>query len=260
MNGDERGWPEIGRRTGDAVTPTIPVHLRPSSFIPVPFDPRSRHAMVNPSRLSPLVSMLAAMSWAAAASAMVSPTTLEELSRMSDVIVVGRDVRVFEVEGWRVAELEVERILDGVLDARTLYYLAEPTWGCDIATATPGERSLLFLRRDTARAGEAELFYQPDRAAPPIVAGSRPIYGIAHAGRGRMPIYDDSSGREFVTLVTADIELPTSLAAAAVPDSGVVSSLPLDAMESFVMELPPAAPPSTPTAKSRPLPAEVLRP
>jgi hypothetical protein len=131
----------------------------------------------------------------------VSPTTLEELTWSSEIIAVGRDVRVFEVHGWRVAEFAVDRVLKGDVQTRTLYYLADPTWTCDISTAASGEKSLIFLERVTAEEAQSDFFNRPDRIPPPVTVNARSVYWISHAGRGRMPIVTSSSGQESVRVI-----------------------------------------------------------
>jgi hypothetical protein len=77
----------------------------------------------------------------------VMPMPLHELFWESEIVAVGRDIRIFRAHGWQVAEFEIARVLKGSPTARAVYYLADATWTCDISTASPGERSLIFLRR-----------------------------------------------------------------------------------------------------------------
>jgi hypothetical protein len=212
--------------------------------------------------LLPLASILVAVACAPAVSAKVSPTTLEEVAWSSELIAVGRDVRVFDVHGWRVAEFAVDRVLKGDAQTRTLYYLADPTWTCDVSTAAPGEKSLIFLGRVAAEEAQSDFFSRPSRETPPVTIDARPIYWISHAGRGRMPIMTSSAGQQSVRLITADIDLPDSLAAKAfdVSEYGILSSLSLEAVERVVLKLPLEPPAPTPTAPTGPLPPEKLRP
>src|SRR5688572_9106966 len=76
--------------------------------------------------------------------AKVAPATLAQLIAAANVIVLGTDSTIDHGKRWDVARFKVEEVLKGTPPAELLY-LASPTWTCDIATAKPGERSLLLL-------------------------------------------------------------------------------------------------------------------
>jgi hypothetical protein len=108
---------------------------------------------------------------------------LAEVVAGAVVIVVAKDVSVERVEGVRVGQAAVERVLKGDPTLKEVLYLADPTWVCDIATVNVDERSLLLLRNvrepDDALAGTLNL---------PTRFHDQPIFQIHWAGRGRMPI------------------------------------------------------------------------
>jgi len=141
----------------------------------------------------------------------VARTTLDEIVEISSVIAVVEDVEVLQSEGVRVARGTVEHVMKGPPSLREVYYLAEHTWMCDIATAKVGERSLIFL----VAPGAAEA--SPDERHFPAEIGGNAILRIVWSGRGRMPIRT-IEGRGFVTLWD-DVELPEGIERRAGPDS-----------------------------------------
>ena len=87
-------------------------------------------------------------------------------------------------EDVAIAEAEVVHLLKGQVGTSKLYFLAESTWQCDIAEARPGEDALLFLDDSKWIAAERAGFLSNLAA---FTAGA-PVFDIAHAGRGRMPL------------------------------------------------------------------------
>lgn len=165
------------------------------------------------------VPRLAAL-WLAAtvgfAEARVADTDLAHLTATADVIVLGTDRAVEEVDGKKVAHFAVERVLAGGHAASEVSYVAEGSWACDTAYAVPGERALLFLRR------------LPDR--------SPPLHAVHWAGRGRMPIREHD-GRAWATVWTGNVRLPPDLPIAVGPDPGIgfIQDVALDPLISAVV-------------------------
>src|SRR5262245_12435122 len=95
--------------------------------------------------------------------ASVAPIELENLVRVSDVIVVGRvvDVRtvpyaipVAERDHWPhlpaelpIADVRVEAVLKGSTDTVGVLFVAAGSWMCDTTTTVQGETGLYFLHR-----------------------------------------------------------------------------------------------------------------
>ena len=141
--------------------------------------------------------------WAAPSLAKVASTTLRELVAGANVIAIAEDVELFEVEGWTIARARIAHTLKGGELGPDLYYLASPTWTCDIAHGKVGEQAVLFLREPPPeyRTPRRDL----GRIQPAL--GRNTIYLVAHAGRGRMPIYFRGHSR-YAEIWTNDIRLP----------------------------------------------------
>jgi hypothetical protein len=142
---------------------------------------------------------------AAPSAASVAPTTLAELSKRAKLIAVGRVLAIHEPVGSRVAEVEILQVVKGPLDASRVFVFAQPTWTCDIADAKDGETALFFLADDTALKESRRFWRALNR-----IRGEAPLFTIEWSGRGRMPIRV-LDGAEFVTLWTADVQLPPDL-------------------------------------------------
>jgi len=127
--------------------------------------------------------------------AKVAPGVLRELVKTSDVIVVGKVVKLTNFEAGRVAELEVTRTIKGDSQLKRLHYWASPTWACDISDANQGETVLLLL----SRAEKHLLADSSDLATRhPLLLNSlrkhlqgSPLFSINWSGGGRMVITDN---------------------------------------------------------------------
>lgn len=195
--------------------------------------------------------------------AKVAPTPLENLYWASEIVAIGRDGRTFEKDGWRLAEFEIQQVIKGAVSANdTVYYLAEPTWTCDVSRAQPGSRALLFLhalekvnpiKKDSAAALGPPPPYETDEGET--------VYRISASGAGRMDLDVDDRLSTF----TAVVILPESLVNQSVPadEYATISSLPLGSLESYLRSLPERRPlerrPPEST-KAEPLPPSMLRP
>lgn len=190
----------------------------------------------------------------------VAPTTLQELAAHADLIVIGKVTRVVEVEGIQVAQLQVSNTLKGVPHS-TIYYLAEPTWVCDITSATVAEETLFFFNEYkfdpqpatmafVRSAGQRGTYTVQNGPAPvgsfkePLgfrerinaMAGSTHFWRLSWSGRGRMPIRI-VQGKPYVTLWTADVHLPATIRTIGGPEreySAFIRSAPLSKVLDFV--------------------------
>jgi hypothetical protein len=115
--------------------------------------------------------------------AKVRPTTLVQLARESEYIVLARVEDLLTSNGLRVAKAVPQTTLKGVEDTSAFYFVAERTWTCDTSTALKGETALLFLCRSPGGTVERELLHKPTVHVP-----LRPLFFIGHSGRGRMPL------------------------------------------------------------------------
>ena len=72
---------------------------------------------------------------------------LSELIKDSDYIVRGKVSRVLKISDTQIAEMEVADVLKGKHTTKKLYFMASPTWACDISHAEQNESCLYFLSR-----------------------------------------------------------------------------------------------------------------
>lgn len=153
--------------------------------------------------------------------AMVAPVAFEELANGSERIVIGKVESVAAIEDVRIAKVAVTRTLKGT-PVKEIYYLAEPTWTCDITSAEVGETALFFFDKykfsDSPKPRvilpegqmllksgyEEPLGFKPQVEA--LVEGNS-FWMVADAGRGRMPLRN-INGVDYITLWTEDVILP----------------------------------------------------
>jgi hypothetical protein len=143
-----------------------------------------------------------------AASAKVGSATLEEMAEGSEVIAVVDDVKIHSVNEVHIAEATVSKIVKGPSDLKTLYFVASPTWTCDISAAEEGESALVFLHKISDRSAvfDKDLGYDFELPAE----GYDPLYQVSHSGRGRMPIRE-VDGEKYAEIWLGDVRLPKGL-------------------------------------------------
>ncbi|MEQ1934378.1 MAG: hypothetical protein ABL962_10960 [Fimbriimonadaceae bacterium] len=123
------------------------------------------------------------ISLAAVASASVGSIDLAELAKQTAMVVIADVRKVETIGGIKIATADVVSKVKGQPDSR-VYFVAQPTWKCDISSAAPGERVLLFLNaiKDSKAKGSPDL-----RAANQEIARrGASLYLIAHSGRGQI--------------------------------------------------------------------------
>ncbi len=130
---------------------------------------------------------LAVATWislSALANAKVGTIDLSELARRTSIVVIA-DVRTVEtIGGVKIASADVVSRVKGK-PVSQVFFVAQPTWNCDISRAAPGERVLLFLDEIRApRNGSPEL----QSAIQEIARRGDSLYLIAHSGRGQIPL------------------------------------------------------------------------
>ncbi|MBI4864584.1 MAG: hypothetical protein HY815_30665 [Candidatus Riflebacteria bacterium] len=149
------------------------------------------------------------------AEAKVMPTTLEALAKGCPAIVIGKVTDVTRVDGVRFAEVRAEEILKGPPSLRSLRYLAQPTWMCDVTWADEGERVLLFLYpSDLVDFVDEEFKARHPGLKKRVTAafGPGPVFEAAQSGRGYMPIRS-YRGVSVATVWLHDVELPKGVSA-----------------------------------------------
>lgn len=182
--------------------------------------------------------------------ASVNPIHLQRLAQSSNRILIGKVKEVISIEGVKVAQVEVIRLLKGPPIAE-IYSLAQGTWTCDISEAETGETALFFFS-DYQYSSNPKPRPAPDENG--LIRGSsefeEPIgfrekvealtkgaafQMIMHAGRGRMPLRS-VEGIDYVTLWTAEVILPKSINTipGAEPGYDFIRSAPLERTVAYI--------------------------
>ena len=126
--------------------------------------------------------LVAVLLLAAAVRAKVARTSLGEMARSADTIVIARVERVAAHDGLSVARALPLEVLKGSVGDGSFYFIASPTWSCDMSAAVQGETALLLL--DTATSDQ---FSRKGSRQPSVRVPVTPLYTLTHAGRGRLP-------------------------------------------------------------------------
>ncbi|MEI8281742.1 MAG: hypothetical protein WCG75_05000 [Armatimonadota bacterium] len=117
----------------------------------------------------------------------VKAITVNELYKMSPVIVRAKVDSIEKVVGTRVAMATVFDTFKGRVSGAKVAFVAQPTWECDVSNAKKGESILLYLY--PAEPG-------PPRSEVLDVTGAfnhlkqlgRPLFYVSHSGRGRFQL------------------------------------------------------------------------
>ena len=134
--------------------------------------------------------------------ARVAGSSLDRLVAKCDLVVIAKVERIHNipladgkrVHFRRVAQCRVERVLKGETTAQTVFYLASPTWTCDMSGGTENERALLCLSKEpNGFFKSTELFESKFKA----IADGQPLHGLALHGGGRLQLIT-LSGQEYV--------------------------------------------------------------
>jgi hypothetical protein len=165
--------------------------------------------MVNRS-LCRLTILLTVVSLSARIHAKVGSVEFSTLVRQADVIVLGTVVDVTTVKGVKVARVKVLETYKG-RKVNELFFLAQPTWTCDISDAVKGETALLLLSSYTdPRSGMEKMFLSPLPSRKDFEGAGNAMFLIIDSGRGRMPLRT-VNGQQYATLWVGDVRLPASV-------------------------------------------------
>src|SRR5215472_4655258 len=158
-----------------------------------------------------LTILVTVMSLSAHIYAKVGSVEFSTLVREADVIVLGTVVDVTTVKGVKVARVKVLETYKG-RKVDELFFLAQPTWVCDISEAVKGETALLFLSSYTnPRSGMERMFLSPLPSRKELEGTDvgKAMFLIIDSGRGRMPLRT-VKGQQYATLWVGDVRLPAS--------------------------------------------------
>jgi hypothetical protein len=148
--------------------------------------------------------------WAVTSQARVAPTTLKQLTRVSEVIVVGKITEIRTLLGVRVATVEVRQTLKGAPRPH-VYYIAQGTWTCDISGGSLGEEALFFFSKPwVGEPFEDERLSNAKFAQIQKALGDSPFLADAWSGRGKMTLRR-MQGKDYITLWTGDVALPSEI-------------------------------------------------
>jgi hypothetical protein len=159
-----------------------------------------------------LAALMAVVGVAARLHAKVGSVEFAALVKASDVVVLGNVVDVSTVDGVKVARVKVIETYKGT-KVDQLFFLAQPTWICDISEAMKGETALLFLTAYEDRWKGSELILLkplPTREALQRAGVGQAMFQIVDSGRGRMPLRS-VGGEKYATVWVGDVRLPVSV-------------------------------------------------
>lgn len=92
-----------------------------------------------------VLSIFIAATFAMAVKAEVSSISLEELTKNSDLVIVGKVISVKEVGEEEIAKVDVLNTLKGNVQ-KSVFVSVTQTWACDVSDAVVGETALFFFR------------------------------------------------------------------------------------------------------------------
>ena len=116
--------------------------------------------------------------------AKLAPTTLEEVIKYSDYIVIGQVSQVFYLQGIQIAEVDVKETLKGD-KKKKLYYLVKCKFVCDEGEAKEGEVALFFFWEGVNPFFEATKDFTDELNK---ITNGASLLNITRYGEGRMPI------------------------------------------------------------------------
>jgi hypothetical protein len=117
----------------------------------------------------------------------VKAITVNELYKMSPVIVRAKVDSIEKVVGIRVAMATVLDTYKGQVSGTTVAFVAQPTWICDISGAKKGEDVLLYLFPAKEEPPRSEVL-DVTGALNHLNQLNRQLFYVAHSGRGRFQL------------------------------------------------------------------------
>src|SRR5690349_17824180 len=95
-------------------------------------------------RVKSLSCLIVIAIFAVVVNAEVAPVRLEELTRDSDLILIGKVTSVKQVGDEKFTQVEVLKTLKGN-SQKAIFLSVTKTWTCDVSNAVEGETALFFL-------------------------------------------------------------------------------------------------------------------
>ncbi len=147
--------------------------------------------------------------------AKVASTTVEDLADRSELIVVAKVEKVSKpLIGKRYAKATVTEVWKGD-QAKSVEFLASPTWTCDISDAKKGETVVLFL----------------------VKSKESRSYQIAHSGRGRL-VQRTINGKTCVD-IWGDVRFPKDTPVASGSDKDWIRAIEISTLRELVKKPEP---------------------
>lgn len=152
----------------------------------------------------------------------IQPTTLQNLTKDSQCIVLGTVTKIRLFGGVQIAEVRVIQTLKGGKGSK-VYFLAQRSSSDDITEASPGTAYIFFLRplKISALADSSlQMLGIKNREgfAKQLDTGyGDNIFMVGHSGRGQMPVVREPHA-SFVRIRTTEVLLPRSMKTG--PDAG----------------------------------------
>jgi hypothetical protein len=156
----------------------------------------------------------------------IGSITLNALTANSDIIVLGKVLRLLPIKGLNIAEVRVLKQLKGD-SSSSIYFLNTSTWTCDITGADSGEVDVFFLAaydfsdspKDSDVVAQSMDFEEPIGFKQRVrsLAGDK-FFRVLHAGRGQMPLRN-VNGVDYATVWVSDVILPKGITTIPGPDA-----------------------------------------
>ena len=106
---------------------------------------------------------------------------------MSPVIVRAKVDSIEKVVGIRVAIATVLDTYKGRVSGEKVAFVAQPTWICDVSSASKGESVLLYLYPAEPKPPRSEIL-DVTGALNHLKQLGRPLFYVSHSGRGRFQL------------------------------------------------------------------------
>lgn len=149
--------------------------------------------------------------FAIASKAEISSIQLEELTKNSDLIFVGRVISVSTIDEEEIAKIEVLKKYKGRAQNQVFISVSR-TWTCDVSNAIVGETALFFLSKYRIRPTLQRNLEETCKLKKKIDSeiGTNDFYYISHSGYGRMPI-EKKNGLDNVSILYGQVILPKKI-------------------------------------------------
>jgi hypothetical protein len=158
-----------------------------------------------------VLSIFIATTFAIVVNASVVSISLEELTRNSDLIFVGKVISIKEIGEEKIAKVDILKTLKGN-SQNSVFIAVSQTWACDVSDAVIDETALFFLGKLQIRPTLNSNLEKTCKFKKQVDSeiGKNDFYYISHSGSGRMPI-EKLNGSENISILYNRVFLPKKI-------------------------------------------------